>query len=572
MNTLKLRTYQTDFKAGIYEAWDRVDNVAGVMATGAGKTVVFSSIANEHNGAALLMAHRKEINAQISTALATLQLPHRIVAPPEVVRNIQRRHLKKFGRSFVDARAPVAVGSVQTLTSAGINRDRQLQKYLDNVTLGIFDEGHHYTRAGYWAKAVERIGDAKKLFMTATPERGDGAGLGLHAEGFCEEMVEGPQTGWLIDEGYLSDFEYFAPESDLDQEGIPLNSKGELNRDVLHSRIVESGIVGDVVEHYTTYARGKRAIVFADAVETAELMEARFKAAGVRAVQLNGDTDTGIRDDAVDAYENNEIQVLINVDLFDEGFDVAGTDCVILARPTESLAKYLQMVGRALRVVYGNGYDLQTRAGRLAAIASGPKPRAILIDPVRNWERHLGPNFTRAWTLDGLGTGGRGARTSARICVECTQPYEGASSVCPRCHAEAPHPEPGSQRVLEVVKGDLVALDMKAMAALMADVNKANMREDDFRKDLVKKGVPQIGHNRCVKAHNKALWRRDVLKEVVAWWVGAQPGRDMREIHRRFYERFGIDIATAYTLDAKKTDALINRITERFTDDLPRMG
>ena len=101
----KLRDYQLSLTDKIYGAWERVRVVLAVLATGGGKTAIFSWIILQHNGASAAVVHRKEIVSQISISLAKLGVKHRIVAPQPVVRRIRRRHLKLLGESFVDQHA-----------------------------------------------------------------------------------------------------------------------------------------------------------------------------------------------------------------------------------------------------------------------------------------------------------------------------------------------------------------------------------------------------------------------------------------------------------------------------------
>lgn len=531
-------------------------------------TVCFSSVIHDHNGAAAAIVHRKELLGQISMALAALDTKHRVVAPPDVVTRIRRKHLKKYGKSFVDPNAAVGVVSAQTVTSKSSQRNATLQRWLKQVRLAVADEFHHYTNSGQWGRVIEYFNDARILGVTACPERADGKGLGAHADGFAEALVEGPTVSWLIKQGYLSTYRYLAPDSDLDVSDIPVTASGDLNTKAMRKRVVKSHLVGDVVTHYQKYARGKQAIVFATDVETAGEIAESFRRADVNAEAVSGETERGARDAAIDAFEDRRLQVLVNVDLFDEGFDVPGVDAVILARPTESLGKYLQMVGRVLRVVYASGYDLSTPEGRLAAIAAGPKPHAIIIDPVRNWERHGMPDWPRSWTLDGREPG-RSRRTSdtipQRVCTTCTQPYERFYVACPYCGAV---PEPAGRSRPEQVDGDLRELDTAAMEALWAEMRKADMPDDEYERDQIARGIPRIGRGADMKRHRAAKYRRQVLRELVGWWVGMQEGRDMPEIHRRFYHRFGTDIATAFTLKARETDDLIARIEQRFSEDI----
>ena len=566
-----LRSYQETLIADIKDAWTRCTAVLAVLSTGGGKTVCFASIMHDHVGASAAVVHRKEIVAQISQALAKLGVPHRVIAPPAVVTRIRRKHLKTLGKSFVDPDADAGVVSVQTLTSRSSDKNVELQGWLSQVTLAVFDEGHHYVKSGLWAKAVESMGDALLLQVTATPERADGKGLGEVSDGFAEIMVEGPSTQWLIGEGYLCGFKYFSPSTDLDVSQLSTGTTGDFNSKALRARVVESHLVGDVVSHYRQFAAGKRAIVFATDVKTSDEMAAAFNAAGIVAASLSGETEQGERDRVLDQFDAGTISVLCNVDLFDEGFDVPAVDAVILARPTESLAKYLQMVGRGLRVMYADGHDLSTAEGRLAAIAASVKPNAIVIDPVRNWERHGMPNWPRSWTLDGRPKGSRASESDTipqRACSACTQPYERFYLACPYCgHVE----EPGGRSAPEQVDGDLMELDVDAMAHMLQAMRKADMPDDEYVASQIARNMPAIGRGKDLRRHRGDKYRREVLRNLVGWWVGMQPdGRDMAEIHRRFFHRFGVDIATAFTLKAKDTDALIERIQLKFNEDLSR--
>ena len=567
---IKLRKdYQLPLKNKIMQAWDRVRSVLAVCPTGGGKTVVFSSIIHDHNGAAAAVVHRKEIVGQISLSLATLGVKHRVIAPSKTITAIRRKHLKKFGKSFIDQHAQCGAVSVQTLTSKSSSKNAPLQAWLKQITLCVYDEGHHYVKQGLWAKAVDCMSRAKLLFVSATPERADGKGLGEQSDGFAEEMVEGPTTRWLIEQGYLSGFTYKAPKTDLDVSDLAVTASGDFNATALRARVVESHLVGDAVTHYRKHADGLRAIVFATDVKTAEEMAEAFRRAGYSAVALSGDTDASVRDRELEKFENGRLQVLVNVDLFDEGFDVPAVECVILARPTQSLGKFLQMVGRGLRVVYAAGYDLETQAGRLSAIAAGTKPTAVILDLVRNWERHGMPDWPRVWKLSGKEKGTRDSGDDTvpqRVCKECTQPYEAFYKACPYCGAV---PVPEGRSLPEQVEGDLLELDVEAMAALFDKMAAADMSDEEFAADQIARHVPAVGRGAGLKRHRAAKYRREILRNLVGWWVGMQPPERQRgEVYSRFFHRFGIDIASAFTLNTNDTDALIERIGRGFHYDI----
>lgn len=561
-----LRDYQNIWVDRVCDAQAKHGSVLGQLPTGGGKTFCFATIMQRHQGAAVAIVHRKEIVAQISMSLAVLGVHHRIVAPPDVVRRIRRKHLKKFNKSFVDPHSLVGVASVQTVTSRSAGNNALLKGWMAQCTFAVFDEGHHYVDKGLWARAIDRLPHAKKLFVTATPERADGLGLGSEADGFCDVMVEGPPVQWLIDQGYLSPFTYKAPKSDLDVSGIPVTAGGDLNSKAMRERVVSSHLVGDVVQQYHKFCPGKRALVFATDVQTSEDFAEKFRVSGVAAASLCGATENGERDKKLDLFEGDGLRVLSNVDLFDEGFDVPGVDAAIMARPTMSLAKYLQMVGRALRPVYAPGFDLSTAEGRKAAIAAGPKPYAIIIDPVNNWLRHGAPNWPRQWSLGrSVKGGGTGGGVAQRVCVECTQPYEKALLQCPFCGAPPALPEP-SLRTLENVDGDLEELDSDTLRNMFEARQRANLSPDDH---VAAKHVPPIGQAAERKRHAARLYRREVLQHLTGHWGEMHPaGRTEREKHKRFYLRFGVDIHTAFTLSEKDTDALIDSIKENFHADL----
>ncbi|ANO58054.1 putative helicase [Shewanella phage SFCi1] len=553
---IKLRHYQADVKADIFDAWRQHRSVLAVLPTGGGKTMTFASIMSEHKGAGIIVVHRKEILSQISQAVALASadlaekgIMHRVVAPAATIAMIRRKHLAKFGKSFIDPQAQKGIASVQSLTSKSTANNRQLQQWLQQVTLAVFDEGHHYVEQGFWAKAVNMFERAKLLFVTACPERADGTGLGVDEGGFCEVMVEGPTVRQLIDWGHLSKYAYFCPESDADFSKLAVNTQGDFNAAAMRARVVDSHLVGDIVSHYQKLTPNTQAICFMGDTQTADETAAEFNSRGIKAVSLNAKTDDGERERALLAFERGEIQVLVNVDLFDEGFDVPAATTCIIGRPTMSLNKFMQMVGRVLRTAEG-------------------KDMAYVIDPVRNWERHGQVTWPRQWTLKGREKGDRGEsdRPKQRVCLGCSQPYEAFRLECPYCGVM---PDPPVRETPEQVDGDLTALDLDALDALFAERARANMSDEDYELDMMMRNVPGIGRGKQLSRFRATKYRRDVLNNLIGWWVGAQPSdRAPAEIQKRFYLRFGVDMLTASTLDLQGTDDLIDKIARRFDKDL----
>jgi DNA repair protein RadD len=541
---ITLRPYQETLLKKLHVAWEQYRSLMMVLGTGGGKTVIFARAIHDHTGASAAIVHRREIVAQISVALARLEVKHRVIAPAATIKIIRQKHLKLFGKNYLSDHAQCGVASVQTLTSPSAERNRAVQAWAKSVTLAVFDEGHHYVPDGVWAKAVDVFDRANLLFVTATPKRADGRSLT-----FPETLILGPTVQWMIDNKYLSSFRYLAPSSDLDVSDLEPTASGDYSSKALRERVAKSHIVGDVVTQYLQFGAGGLAIGFATDVESAYAMAAAFNAAGVPSQALCGKTDDGERARALADFEAGKIRVLWNVDLFDEGFDVPAATVAILARPTLSLAKFLQQCGRVLRPT-----------------ADGSP--AIIIDPVRNWERHGMPNWPRQWSLTGTRGEGRGKSDTIpqRVCASCTQPYEAFHVKCPYCGAV---PIPPGRSAPEQVDGNLTELDVAGMQALVARMAAADMSDEDYSKSQWDRHIPAIGRPADMRRHRAAKHRRKVLRELMAWWAGAHPpGREMGEIQKRFYYRFKVDMGTALTLGEKETDQLILAIQEGFANDL----
>lgn len=549
---LNLRGYQHTFCDDINAAFERHRAILAVTATGAGKTVCVGKLVSDELSASAVTAHRKEIVAQISLTLGRYEIPHRLIAPADEVARVRREHLQELGHSFIDDSSPKGVASVQTLLARANKGHRETLSWLRQVRFSVLDEAHHYVRHGSWGKALDLFSNARILGVTATPERADGLGLGAHADGFAEAMIEGPQTQWLIENGFLSKFIYKAPESDIDLADIPLTASGDVNTRALRARIENSHIVGDCVKHYQSYSPGKRAIVFVPDVKTSEETADAFRKAGIPARSLDGGTQTAERARAMDDFKAGRILVLCNVDLFDEGLDVPAVEAVFLMRFTKSLAKYLQMCGRVLRIFNG-------------------KEHAIICDMVRNWLEHGPFHIRRTWSLDRREKNPRSGPTDTlrqRVCLSCTQPYLAFNPICPYCGSPFIPPDRTS---VKVVEGDLTDLDFRVLEEMMRNARAAQVSGSDYELELAERNIPVFGRPAMHRRREEAIFRRGVLRNMIAIWNEAQPAsRSLKERYRRFYYFFGIDHVSAGTLNASDTDKLCDLIAKRFVESVVR--
>lgn len=389
--------------------------------TGGGKTVIASFImsslvANNATPAAFL-CHRDFLVDQTSKTYAKNDVDHSFMAA---------------GKWF-NPYTPVHIGMVQTVKA-------RLARY-GKPKYVIWDEAHHIG-ASSWAAIMEEWGDATHIGLTATPIRLDGKGL----DAWFDEIVLGPSVRWLMDHGYLSDYRAWAPSSpDLTALHTRMGDYVASEVDEVMDKAV---VIGDMVRDYRQYAPGRRAIYFCASIKHSQHVAASFNAAGIPALHLDGKHQTWERGLAAKQFARGELQVLTNVDLFGEGYDLAAQaqmdvtiECVGLARPTQSLGLYMQQVGRALR----------------------PKPdKAIILDHAGNIAKHGLPDDDREWTLKGRKQDGGGS-TTVRQCEECFAMIKINLSECPECGAKKKKPEPMGGRPVNTKDGDLHEIDKDAL-------------------------------------------------------------------------------------------------------------
>lgn len=553
-----LRPYQQDIRDDIESRWLGVANVLAVLPTGAGKTVLFSSILADEPGASCAIAHRQELVSQISLALARNGVRHRIIGQDPVIRMIVRLHMEEVGANYVVPNAKCAVASVNTLT--GKKFAESLKPWLPTVKLWVQDEAHHVLRDNQWGRAAAMFPNARGLGVTATPLRADGNGLGRHADGLFDTMVIGPSMRDLINMGFLTEYRIFAPPSTFQRDQVAVSqTTGDFNLDQMRKAVASSSlvvhdekqIVGDIVQHYQRIAPGKLGVTFVPDIATAETVAEQFNAAGVPAMAVSSKTPDDERCKILRRFKSRELLQLVNCDLFGEGFDLPAIEVVSMGRPTESYGLYVQQFGRALRLLDG-------------------KDRAIIIDHVGNVMRHGLPDAPREWSLDRRErrSSGKSDAQTIRACLnpECGAVYERFRDACPYCGT--PVPPPAERSRPEFVDGDLFELDPAMLEQMRGAVARVDMTPEAYREQLCRQGVPQIGIMANVKRHIERQETIGTLREAMAVWAGYEraAGLSDREIFRKFYIEHGHDWMTAQTL--KRDDAL--GLSERVMGSIKR--
>ena len=387
-----------------------------VAPTGSGKTHLFCSVA--HGAAAkgnriIILVHRQELIDQVSETLKAFDVPHGFIAA-----GIHGSH------------EPVQVASVMTLV-----------RRLDRVhapDLLVCDEGHHATSESF-ATVLNHWPNARLLGVTATPCRLTGAGLGT----MFDTLISGPTVKQLTAAGHLAPAKVYAPPT-ISTDGMH-TLMGDYLKSEISAAVDKPKVTGDAIEHYQRLTPGQKAVVFCVSLEHARHIAEAARAAGIVAVTIDGGMDRELRRRTIADFSRGAIQWLVTVDLVSEGFDVKDIQVGICLRPTQSLALYLQQVGRCLRTAPG-------------------KTHATILDHSNNCRRFGLPDEDREWTLDAGAI--KKSKASERpppvvVCVNCFSAQTPATN-CQYCG----HAFPVKARKVTKVDGELTeitAADVKAI-------------------------------------------------------------------------------------------------------------
>ena len=432
---IELRPYQRRAVESI-RASLRAGNRAplAVAPTGSGKTVMFSFIARgaaERGHRITILAHRYELITQISDALDRFSVRHGLISPAHTPAD----HF------------PVQVASVQAIAA----RIKRGKAYPTNLL--IVDEAHHVLTTNSWGRVYSALGEPVMLGVTASPIRSDGKGLGVVAGGLFDDLIDVVSVADLIDDAYLVKPIVYAPAERLDLSGIRTRA-GDYEREALADRVDRPTITGDAVAHYNRICPGLTAVAFGVSIEHCNHIAQQFQEAGYRFEVIDGGMDDGMRRRLISGL-GRDITGLVSCDLIGEGVDIPAIGCAILLRPTKSLGLHVQQMGRALRPIYAEGFDLSTVEGRRQALESAGKNHAFIIDHVGNSLIHGLPETSRDWTLAGKQKRPRGAKddegeVKVRQCEMCFAVFAPAPA-CPHCG----HVQSTAGREIDQVDGEL---------------------------------------------------------------------------------------------------------------------
>jgi len=382
-SAVRLRDYQLEAIAAVEARY-----LAGVhrqlvaLPTGTGKTILFAEVVRRRGGRSIILAHRDELLESAAEKLGAVA--------PDI-----RAGVVKAQRDETDA--TVVLASVQTLA-----RPSRLARLAGPFGTVVVDEAHHATARTYRSIIDHLMSrDTLLLGVTATPDRGDGAGL----DAIFQEIVYKRALPEMIGLGYLSDLRAIQIRTGADFSALHV-ARGDFSDTEAAQALLEGKAPELVARAYVEHAKGRRSLVFTGSVELAYAMADALRSVGVAAEALDGTTPIEERRAILHRLRTGETTALANCALLTEGFDESAIDCVVIAKPTRSRAAYVQMIGRGTRRHPGKDdclvldvtgaimrHDLVTLAG-----LAGVEPSLIARRPVVQALAEVRPGQAQAGT------------------------------------------------------------------------------------------------------------------------------------------------------------------------------
>lgn len=475
--TFALRDYQQDAVDDIRAAFARQIRAALlVLATGAGKTVCFSYIAKSAaklGRSVLILAHRDTLIKQASRKLYEYDVHHGII----------------MAGMTPDPTAPVQVASVQTMV-------RRIKKFRYHFDLIVVDEAH-LSAANTYREVIAAFPNARLLGVTGSPCRLDGKGLGVEAGGLYEELVQGISIRDLVDRKFLVKPKVYGSAMHVDLSGVRM-SGGEYNAQDLEAAVDKAELIGDAVDHYQRICPGVPAVAWCASVKHSKHVAEQFNAAGIPAIVLSGESTSDERDRGLADLAAGRVKVIAFAQLLIEGVDCPAIGCVMLLRPTMSLASYLQVIGRGLRPF-------------------GDKEFCFVLDHAGLTFKHGFADDDREWSLEGVkkkkGKKKAVEQVQMRQCEACYHCHLPAP-VCPNCG----NPYPVAERTPNQVDGELQEITPEMRAAAQKEQRIVQGRAKTVDELMKATGMSRFRAQAIVTARaEKDALHDGLVRDLRAW-------------------------------------------------------
>ena len=386
---IKLRPYQRDLLQQVQTALatDTKTRVMMQLPTGGGKTMIAGALLADwlkDGRKAVWLTHREELAEQTCRMLTDAH----ISAMTDV-------------KWTPGTDAPAMSGGAVILMAQTVGRrtaSMEVWRRYNADDLMVIDEAHHAAAAG-WERAMKQW-PGRIIGMTATPWRLS------KKEGFdhlFDELLCGPQVADLQAADWLCDARILLPPPEQRIIGGEVDRTGDYTDRGIERANRPDVMTAGVLKFWQKDCGDRPTIAYAVSVDHAHNLASVFNDADIPAAVILGDTSREERSKAIAGFREGTLKVLVNVVVATEGFDLPDASCIVIARPTMSLALYLQMVGRGLRPKDGGD--------------------CLILDLAANSEIHGLPEEHRKWSLEPRG-------------IE--SPGEAPVVWCPKCETVSP--------------------------------------------------------------------------------------------------------------------------------------
>lgn len=426
---MELRDYQQDMYDKIKEALKTHKGVCGVLPCRSGKSWIMKKIVESaclKGSKVLILAHRRLLLSQHSKIIQNARLESVFT---------EVNHLGEHGK----------------------------------VDLIIIDEAHISGAESY--KKVCDFYNCKRILFTATAKRLDNKPLSL-----AEVIINGISGDELIERGYVSKYELYAPKLDINLKKVEM-SGSDFNNEQLGEVMLDRKIYGDIIKYYHKLAEGKQSIAYCTNIKHSLSIRDLFNDNGIPAVHMDASTPGKEREKIMSDFKEGKYKILCNCNLISEGITVPECECCLLLRPTQSETLYIQQACRCLT----------PREGKTA----------IIIDFVGNCYAHGTPTEKREYTLDEkqirIKNPSREPEVTARECSNCLRVYRGTDPICPYCGFD--NKKPRRQ----------IAMEEKAELERIQKIERVQKsREQGMAKSYEE--LVQIGYKRGIKNPRGWAW------------------------------------------------------------------
>ncbi|OLS38264.1 DNA helicase [Alkalihalophilus pseudofirmus] len=303
---------------------DGYDKSLVVMATGLGKTYLSAFFARRFKRV-LFIAHREEILFQAKKTFNHVM--------PDRTCGIFNAREKERDADFVFA------------SIFSIANQKQVEEFdKDAFDLIIIDEFHHAAARSY-QHVLEYFSYSFLLGLTATPDRMDGKDVYAICDGNVAYKIDFLTA---IEKGWLAPFRYHGVYDEIDYSSITWLGTRYDESELLNKQLSDD-VFNNIYDAWLKYKQ-TRTLVFCSSIKQANYLAECFQQKGVSCISLNSKTSSTDRKGAIRKLETGELEIILTVDLFNEGVDIPTVDTLLFVRPTESLSVFVQQVGRGLRL------------------------------------------------------------------------------------------------------------------------------------------------------------------------------------------------------------------------------